>query len=235
MLREEGYFRPIWLGIAVVTCVFAGATLNRCLTCGAPMGQPEPAPLAVMGERLDAPLEPAAPPLEIAKGAPPPAGSADGSAPAAEPQPRRLPPLTPPRADGEFRTVSFEQLGSFEYEFPPIGDGKPHKEQIPESIRGLAGRKIVIQGFMVPVKTEGEEVTEFLLIRYQFGCCYGVVPKMNEWIHVHMAPEHRAKFVIHIPVLVSGTFEVGEKIEDGIVTSIYRMVATEVSEPPVYR
>ncbi|MGH7162583.1 MAG: hypothetical protein ACREID_03790, partial [Planctomycetota bacterium] len=66
-------------------------------------------------------------------------------------------------------------------------------------------------------------------------CCYGVMPRMNEWVHVKMAPGKKAKFAIHVPLVAYGTLAVGEQIEDGIVMSLYRMESTEVTEPPLFR
>ena len=50
----------------------------------------------------------------------------------------------------------------------------------------------------------GEDVVEFVLVRNQGACCFGVVPRMNEWIHVTMAPETTAPYAVDIPITVFG-------------------------------
>ena len=145
-----------------------------------------------------------------------------------------LSPLPPP-VKGVWLTLSWEKLGSYVYEFPEIDEDTPLKDQIPASIKKLDGRKVALAGFMMPVEMEGEEITEFLLVKSQLFCCFGQIPRMNEWIHVKMLPGKSAPFVADVPMTIFGTLEVGEVVEDGIVMSIYRIACEDVNEPPVFR
>ena len=111
----------------------------------------------------------------------------------------------------------------------------PRPDPIPEKIRKLSGKDVAIRGFMIPYKVDGEDVIEFLLVRNQYACCFGVVPKMNEWLHIKMAPGKKAPYAVDIPITVYGKFDAKELIEKGVVMSLYRMEATEVEEPPVFR
>ena len=120
--------------------------------------------------------------------------------------------------------------------FPEIEEGKPPRpDPTPKAHKDLNGKKFAVRGFMIPFKVDGEDVTEFLLVRNQFACCFGVVPKMNEWIHVKMAKGKVAPYAVDIPITVYGKLDCGELIEKGVVMSLYRMEATEVTEPPVFR
>lgn len=225
--REQGFVtvKPLWVGLGLVACLAAGATMKKCLTCSPGTG-PSAAPRAeIRGAPIDSPV--VAPPA-------PPAPSAGTEPAAPAPPPAPPPPPDSPPAEGGPVTVSFELLSSFTYEFPAIGAAE-HKDQIPSTIKALDGKSVAIQGFMVPIKGEGDYVTEFILVRYQFGCCFGVVPKMNEWAHVKMKEGAKATYVVHIPVVVTGTLAVGELIEDGVVMSIYRLDGDEASEPPTFR
>jgi len=261
---ERGVVRPLWLAIAVLTCVVAGTTLNKCLTCGEPVAQPVKRATVVRGELIDAPApepgleakrepepEPEAPPVAPAEDVTPGPESPDGPVPGPPADTSEvidpIKPLKPLGADRpkpeaeepqdlrEYLDLSFDKLASYVYEFADIGK-KPEKDQIPQSIKKLDGRKVVIKGFMIPLKTEEEHVTEFVLLRNQGACCFGVVPRINEWIHVRMAPNRKAPYALDIPLTVFGTLEVGEVYDDdGILMSLYRMEADRVVEPPAYR
>ena len=56
--RQKGAARPLWIAVAVVTCVLFGSTINKCLTCFDPGQRVDAAPLPVedfvMAERGDA-------------------------------------------------------------------------------------------------------------------------------------------------------------------------------------
>ena len=73
----------------------------------------------------------------------------------------------------------------------PVADeeGVVYKEQIPEAIHALNQKTISLKGFMLPLKVEQGLVTEMLIMRDQSMCCYGTVPKINEWVSVRMAEE----------------------------------------------
>ena len=88
---------------------------------------------------------------------------------------------------------------------------------------------------MIPLKNEGEDVVEFVLVRNQNACCFGIVPAMNEWIHIKMEKEQVAPYAIDIPITVFGKLEVGESYENDLLMSIYRMQGKRVVEPVVLR
>ena len=115
------------------------------------------------------------------------------------------------------------------------GGNPPREDPIPARIKKMTGKKYAIRGFMIPFKVDGEEVTEFLLVRNQFACCFGVVPKMNEWLHVKMEQGKKAPYAVDVPITVYGKLEASELIEKGVVMSLYRMEASEVEEPPIFR
>ncbi|MGC4071356.1 MAG: DUF3299 domain-containing protein [Nibricoccus sp.] len=60
-------------------------------------------------------------------------------------------------------------------------------KQIPAAIKQFDGKRSQVSGFMLPVKMDGQLVSQFLLLRDQMMCCYGVVPRMNDWVVVHVA------------------------------------------------
>jgi hypothetical protein len=136
----------------------------------------------------------------------------------------------PKRIDG-YLDISFERLSNYRYEYPDPDDPNPPKDQIPEAIRSLDGKKVAVRGFMLPVKQVKGRVVEFLLMKDQSACCFGVMPEMNEWIHVICPPGKTAPMVWDIPTTVFGTLEVGEVYEKKMLMSIYRMKFDKLIEP----
>ncbi|MHC4819071.1 MAG: DUF3299 domain-containing protein [Planctomycetota bacterium] len=239
---QKGVVRPLWIGTAVVTCVVFGSTVNKCLTCFSPPPPPTAGEAAfVRGERLDAPVAPVAvaddPAIEIGETIPATVGEwGETAAPAAETVARGAEPApdTEPQSLLVHLDLTFDDLASYRYEYPE--DGKtPKKDQIPAKILGLDGTRIAIKGFMIPLKNDGEEVVEFVLVRNQNACCFGIVPAMNEWIHVKMNPEEVAPYAIDIPITVFGKLEIGETYENELLMSIYRMQSNNVVEPVILR
>ncbi len=214
--------RPTWIAVAIVTCVIFGSTVNKCLTCG-PGTKAEAAPIVVREGKpfvgVKGPGEEGMLTFEPRPKAPPPE-------PVVEPKPVGL---------EDHEDLTFDKLASYKYEVHERIEGVPPVEQIPASVRELDGRKIAIKGFMLPYRNDGENVTEFILLRNQGLCCFGTVPRMNEWIHVKMAPGKGAPYSIDVPITVFGALAVGEEYEKNVLMSLYRMESTAVVVPPVYR
>lgn len=138
--------------------------------------------------------------------------------------------------DGKYKKVTFRALGSYAYDVPDPQEiresADPTKvpvDQVPAEIKGLDGDEVVLAGFMVPIElTRDGEVVSFALTQDQTFCCYGVPPKMHQWVMVEMADGETAPFSNDLPVATFGKLTVGEEIEDGYVLSLYRMEGTRV-------
>jgi hypothetical protein len=151
-------------------------------------------------------------------------GSACALARAAE----AAPAIAAPELDHGYLKLGFEQLASYPFvppAFDPQVDPKAKlptgEEQIPANVKGWSGKKAMITGFMVPVKMEKGLVTEFLLMRNQMACCYGVVPNMNEWIVVKM--KKGVAPMMDVPVAFYGELKVGAMFENGYMTGLYEL------------
>ncbi len=124
-------------------------------------------------------------------------------------------------ADGAALEVGFEKLASFEFVAPPDEAGAPEAEkQIPEPVRALDEKKVAVTGFMLPVKMDQGLVTEFLLVKDPMMCCYGVMPKVNEWVVVRMNGKGVPP-LMDVPVTFEGTLQVGQLYEGGYLTGLY--------------
>jgi len=122
--------------------------------------------------------------------------------------------------------VGFDKLASFEYETPDEiaqtkGTSRPPKDQIPPEIRALNHARVALKGFMLPLTITGSVATEFLIMRDQSACCYGLVPRMNQWVDVHLTKG--VKPIMDRVVTVYGTLRVGEVREYGYLVAIYEM------------
>ncbi len=132
-----------------------------------------------------------------------------------------------------FSVVGFDQLASFPYEVNDTAltttNGTNIPDQIPANIKAFDRQSIALKGFMLPLKVEKGLVTEMLLMRDQSMCCYGKVPKINEWVTVKMTGAG-VKPVMDLPVILKGKLEVGETRENGYLTGIYRMDGVTMEE-----
>jgi len=125
-----------------------------------------------------------------------------------------------------YEKVGFDRLASYTFT-PPEGDpAKPDQpppsgaSQIPDKIKALDQQKVAVTGFMLPVKMDGGLVKEFLLVKDPMMCCYGVMPKLNEWIVVKMVGPG-VKPLMDIPITFEGKLRVGEMYENGYLTGLY--------------
>jgi hypothetical protein len=144
-------------------------------------------------------------------------------------------------ADGaaeEFTPVSFERLASFAFEIPDepqatnkVINASKSESQIPASVKALDQKRVALKGFMLPLKVESGLVTEMLIMRDQSMCCYGTVPKINEWVSIKMA-EKGVKAIMDQPVTIFGKLRVGEIRENGYLVGIYQMDGEKMAGPP---
>lgn len=147
----------------------------------------------------------------------------------------------PPISEDRFGCpeLSFQTLSDFDMhlkkELAEGGAGSSEaateiRHQIPANIQMLDGKKAVIQGFLLPVKMNNGLAVEFLLLRNQSMCCYGVPPRINEWITVRMTGKG-VKPLMDQPIAVVGTLHVRPTQENGFLASIYDMDGDKVIEP----
>jgi hypothetical protein len=165
-----------------------------------------------------------------------------------KPKDDKTPVGTPDKERPEYLRVDFDELATYDYDpyeaMPPdlgAGPAAAAKEyagpppaepvrnaQLPPRILALNKKKVIIQGFMVPIEFKRDSVRSFLLVRNQMMCCFGAMIGMNEWVMVQMDGEKRTTFVQDVPTTVYGELDVGEDIENGMVMSLYRLRGLEV-------
>jgi len=142
--------------------------------------------------------------------------------------------LLPEVIDG-YEGVSFDKLASFPYEVPldPVTNKVELARlnaQIPVRIKSLDKKSVAIRGFMLPLKVENGLVTELLIMRDQSMCCFGTVPKINEWINIRMAGEG-VQPIMDQSITLMGMLKVGEVLENDYLVGIYEMEGDKMIGP----
>jgi hypothetical protein len=203
-------------------------------------GDSAPAPSAVVPDVQGTPFVAAKP-----KDPPPPAGAigdtdtlkageplAAGAAPAAAPPAAAATPAAAqaaaepaPAAPDQFTSTSFDELSGFAC--PAYATDAAAKFEIPAKVAALSGKKVVLDGYMMPLQYEAGGAKKFLLMRFKFGCCYAVAPKINEWIEVTMEGGRVADYMPDTIATVWGVLEIKEETRDGVVSGLYKMRATK--------
>lgn len=189
--------------------------------CSESPAQAQAAPSTVQGAPL---ISAAAPSANSPKSAPAAPAAKDTAEPASSVD------------ASQYRKASFEELAGFEYWPYSTQDGEnsdsnapANANVIPEKIRALDGQRVAVTGFMVPIEIRNGKIYSFMLVRNQMACCFGMPVSPNEWVDVEMAEKRPTKYLPDVPLTARGVISVGEKkTEDGMVISIYRMVADEV-------
>jgi hypothetical protein len=144
------------------------------------------------------------------------------------------PPLPPGCED-----LSFTKLSDFPFDVTrEMAEGSENlaaasaatRAKIPEPVQALDNHFVAIQGFLLPLRMNNGLTIEFLLLRNQKMCCFGSVPKVNEWICVQPEGEG-VKPIMDQPITVLGRLRVGEIRENGYLVGIYRMEGAQVYMP----
>lgn len=144
------------------------------------------------------------------------------------------------KSGSTFAAVGFDKLSAFNFEISDeiLQSGTTNAaavaaktaELIPKAVRDFDQKRIALKGFMLPLKVEGGKVTEMLIMRDQSMCCYGSVPKINEWVSVRMVGDG-VKPIMDQAVTLYGTLHVGEMRENGYLVGIYKIDGEHLDGP----
>jgi hypothetical protein len=164
-----------------------------------------------------------APPAILSAGAPAPAVVASPSEAKAVP------------ANDGYATVGFDKLAGYDFEvddapWTNIAVADKSNDQIPPSVKALDDQKVSIRGFMLPLKVAAGRVTEFLIMKDQSTCCFGNVPRINDWVSVKTGSAG-VKPIMDTPISILGTLHVGALRENGYLVSVYTMDADTLVGP----
>jgi len=165
------------------------------------------------------------------------AGPATNAAPSA-PAPGALAKLTPaatptPATSGSSGKetvvpVEFTKLAGYEYLVPDTPNTNQAAgpdvadKQIPAEVKALDRKKVSVVGYLMPLKEEEGKSTEFLLMRTQSSCCFGIAPTITELITVKAAGKGVPTIMDDL-IEIQGTLKVGTVREEGYIVGVYRM------------
>ena len=100
-------------------------------------------------------------------------------------------------------------------------------------VERLAGARVRIPGFVVPLETDGEQIREFLLVPYFGACVHVPPPPANQLIHVTPDKPVPAGWNM-LPVWVEGVMAVGRvDSEMGVAGYQLRGIKVEEYEEPL--
>jgi hypothetical protein len=135
----------------------------------------------------------------------------------------------------DYAPLGFDQLASFPFTPPDMDTVDPKANppscanQIPARIKALDEQRVAVTGYMLPTKMEGGLVKEFLLVKDPMLCCYGIMPKVNEWVVVRMVGTG-VKALMDVPLTFDGKLRVGEMYENGYLSGIYLLEGDKQAE-----
>jgi hypothetical protein len=137
---------------------------------------------------------------------------------------------SPLSAQAKYTTMSFYNLGNYNYNAAEPDDPTPTKTSntIPASVRAFEGKRVQISGNTMALDYSSGFMSEFLLHPTADACEFGGTPRINEWIYVRMAAGQKVKISTGYAVIVKGTFSIKEEVERGRVVGLYDMVADSV-------
>lgn len=155
-------------------------------------------------------------------------GLATGQAEAAPANAAPRPPRTTVVAGAPAHVLGFDLLAAFPYEVVDIGTGASEEEiaaaqqndQVPAWVRFYDGRRVVLTGYLMPLKVVNGRATKFVMMKDVNTCCYGATPRMNDYVIVTM-PGAGVEIVQDVPVELLGTFHVEQRYDGGYVVSLY--------------
>jgi hypothetical protein len=142
-------------------------------------------------------------------------------------------------APGRYLPILFTQLSGFQFRVtedvanPPADPAEANqqvREQIPESVWKLSDKDVALTGYMLPVQLKGGLATDFMLLPNQMSCCYGIKPRINEWVIVRTTGKG-VKPIMDTLITAEGTFHVGAQLENGSLTGIYQLDLDQLKTP----
>jgi len=144
------------------------------------------------------------------------------------------PPVFAPVGPSGYQEITFWQLAAFIYNPKEPWEPSPHTvpNAIPDWVKALNGKKVVIRGNATPANIDASGVSEFFLANQTDPCGFGTMPRINEWIYVNLAGGKRVNITpppgSTVEVLVKGIFTVKEDIEEGHIVSLFTLHADSV-------
>ena len=129
------------------------------------------------------------------------------------------------RKDG-IAELSFDAL-----KFDFRTDGSYSDEDMPDEVKRLGGKSVVIRGFILPGSVyQDRGFDQFVLIRDNQQCCFGPGAKLYHNMQIKMVDGETADYTTR-PVTIEGTFKLSPYIApDGKCYSVFHCKAKSVKQ-----
>ncbi len=118
------------------------------------------------------------------------------------------------KGDKDTTAAPWELFRSYDYEKELKG--------MPESIRKLDEKKVVMLGFLWAIY-EPDDIRRFGLVGSHWSCCYGVPPGLSDVVMVELKEGEDGLSQTLNPIRVVGTLHIREEKQGGFTTAIYHM------------
>ena len=92
----------------------------------------------------------------------------------------------------------------------------------------MDGKKVEIQGFMLPLDMSEGNLRTFMLLKDQMACCFGNIPRLNEWVYVRVPKKKKISAQQDVLITLFGTLRVGAKFEGEVLTGIYHLELDQI-------
>jgi hypothetical protein len=219
----------MWRTILNFLNVSAACGLALALSACRPAEKVQVAAPRIQGELIAGGAAAAhAAPINVATTAPTATAPAIATVSTVASAPTPAPAVAPAASNDGYATLGFDRLAAYNFEVDDTpwtnSTSAPDRAdaQIPATVKAFDDKKVSIRGFMLPLKVDDGVVTEFLIMKDQSTCCFGNVPKINEWVNVKTAGKG-IKPIMDVPISIEGTLHVGATRENGYLVGIYEM------------
>ncbi|MGB0330928.1 MAG: DUF3299 domain-containing protein [Planctomycetota bacterium] len=131
---------------------------------------------------------------------------------------------------GDLSLVSVDLDALLDYLYKPETE-LARAFEFPGPVQAKAGDEKAMVGYMIPLeyKPKSDDITIFMLVRDLMSCCFGGMPRPDEWVYVEMRGDAVARLFPYVPVVVRGELIVGRLEDDfGFATGVYTMKADAV-------
>jgi hypothetical protein len=91
-------------------------------------------------------------------------------------------------------------------------------------IEEYAGKRVQLEGFVVPLENKGKKISEFLLVPYFGACIHVPPPPANQTVYVKTAPGEEYPGALYDVVVVTGRMAI-ERTKNDMGDSGYRIDA----------
>ena len=141
-----------------------------------------------------------------------------------------------PSATEAYQSVTFNMLTSYPFREPNWAKMNDPAyivslnldEQISPQIQAMNDKRVEIQGFMLPLDMSEGNLRTFMLLKDQMACCFGNMPRLNEWVYVRVPKNKKIGIHQDVPITLFGTLQVGAKFEGEVITGIYHLELDQI-------